>query len=107
MIYDHDLCCFLVFMLTNEQLEKVCDLAKLKLNEKDKVAFLEKLNHVFGFIEQLSNIDTSEIDINNLAAMDSTPERTDTSEMLNSREELLSNTKDKKFDMFCVPKVVE
>lgn len=94
-------------MLTNEQLEKVCNLAKLKLEDNDKVAFLEKLNHVFDLVEQLSSIDTSEIDINNLAEMDSTPERTDTPAMFNSREEVLSNTKNKKFDMFCVPKVVE
>lgn len=94
-------------MLQNEDLDKVCKLAKIKIDDEHRDQFLNKLNSVFDWIEQLSKIDVSGIDINNLKDMDETPERPDVPEMMNTREELLSNTKHKKFDMFCVPKVVE
>ena len=94
-------------MLNTADLEKVCKLAKLRIDEDEKSLFLEKLNQVFGWIEQLSKIDVSHIDINNLKDMDDTPERADIPSISNTREELLSNSKYKKFDMFSVPKVVE
>ena len=94
-------------MLDNGDLAKVCRLARINIEPDEKDIFLGKLNQVFEWIEQLSKIDVSGIDINNLDDMKDTPEREDEACMMNSREELLSNTKHKKFDMFCVPKVVE
>ena len=94
-------------MLSDKDLDKVSRLAKLQIDEKDKQNFLKKLNQVFDWIEQLAKIDVSKIDINNLGEMEATLERVDEPRMDNTREELLSNTKYKKFDMFCVPKVVE
>ena len=94
-------------MLSDKDLEKISRLARIKIDEKDKQNFLKKLNQVFDWIEQLAKIDVSNIDINNLDEMEATPERVDEPYVSNTREELLSNTKYKKFDMFCVPKVVE
>lgn len=94
-------------MLSDKDLEKVCKLARIKISSVEKDVFLEKLNQVFDWIEQLLKIDVSQVDINDLGDMRTTPERMDESYMNNTREELLSNTKFKKFDMFCVPKVVE
>ncbi|MDO4974726.1 MAG: Asp-tRNA(Asn)/Glu-tRNA(Gln) amidotransferase subunit GatC [Alphaproteobacteria bacterium] len=94
-------------MLNIADLDKVCRLAKIKINETEKDQFLTKLNQVFNWIEQLSKIDVSDIDINNLKDMDDTPERKDIPLMTNTKEELLSNSKYKKFDMYSVPKVIE
>lgn len=94
-------------MLNISDLDKVCKLAKLKIKDDEKEQFLGKLNQVFNWIEQLSKIDVSGVDINDLKDMDTTPERTDIPLMTNTREELLTNSKYKKFDMFSVPKVVE
>ncbi|MDR0942591.1 MAG: Asp-tRNA(Asn)/Glu-tRNA(Gln) amidotransferase subunit GatC [Holosporales bacterium] len=94
-------------MLDAKELDKVAKLAKLKIPDLEKETFLAKLNSVFDWIEQLSKIDTSEIDVNNLTESGNTPERKDIPSRNNTREELLSNTKHKKFDMFCVPKIVE
>ncbi len=94
-------------MLQEEELKKVCKLAQIKIDDNEKKDFLGKLNQVFNWIEQLSKIDVSQVDINDLSDMKTTSERTDEPHMDNTREELLSNTKFKKFDMFCVPKVVE
>lgn len=94
-------------VLDSKDLEKVCKLAKIRIDGKDQEVFLGKLNQVFDWIEQLLKIDVSQVDINDLSDMSTTPERVDEPYMSNTREELLSNTKFKKFDMFCVPKVVE
>lgn len=94
-------------MLNIADLDKVCRLAKIKINETEKDQFLTKLNQVFNWIEQLSKIDVSDIDINNLKDMDDTPERKDIPLMTNTKEELLSNSEYKKFDMYSVPKVIE
>ena len=94
-------------MLSDKDLDKISRLARLHIDEKDKQNFLKKLNQVFDWIEQLAKIDVNNIDINNLIEMEATPERVDESIMHNTRDEVLSNTKHKKFDMFCVPKVVE
>ena len=94
-------------MLQEEELKKVCKLAKIRIDDNAKEDFLGKLNQVFNWIEQLAKIDVSQVNINDLSDMSTTPERADEPYTNNTREELLSNTKYKKFDMFCVPKVVE
>lgn len=94
-------------MLSDNDLDKISSLAKIRIKPEERENFLGKLNQVFDWIEQLSKIDVSNIDINDLKDEESTPERLDDPHIDNSREELLSNTKFKKFDMFCVPKVVE
>ncbi len=94
-------------MLSETDLEKVCKLSKLQIVETERKLFLGKLNQVFNWVEQLSKIDVSGVDINDPKDMEDTPERVDEPCMQNNRAALLSNTKFKKFDMFCVPKVVE
>ncbi|MDR0753517.1 MAG: Asp-tRNA(Asn)/Glu-tRNA(Gln) amidotransferase subunit GatC [Holosporaceae bacterium] len=94
-------------MLTNSDLEKVLKLSCLKLDDNGRVTFLEKLNHIFSWIDQLSEIDVSGINLDTLYTTETTLEREDSSAMPNTKTELLSNSKFKKFDMYCVPKVVE
>jgi aspartyl/glutamyl-tRNA(Asn/Gln) amidotransferase C subunit len=94
-------------MLSDADLEKICRLSKIKIADGKRSAFLNKLNQVFNWIEQISKIDVSGIGLDDADDMSSTPERPDTPHMTNSRAELLSNTKHQKFDMFSVPKVVE
>jgi aspartyl-tRNA(Asn)/glutamyl-tRNA(Gln) amidotransferase subunit C len=95
-------------MLDNNDLSKISRLARLRIDENERDNFLRKLNGVFEWIEQLSRIDVSKIDLDeDIDENDSTPERTDEPRMTNTREELLSNTEHMKFDMFRVPKIVE
>ena len=85
-----------------EQLDKLCKLAKLKV---DKDQSLTKINAVFNWIDQLSKIDVSLVSLDDMN--ETTYERADEPRMTNTRNEVLSNTKYKKFDMFSVPKIVE
>jgi aspartyl-tRNA(Asn)/glutamyl-tRNA(Gln) amidotransferase subunit C len=95
-------------VLDNDDLKKVSKLARLRIEDSEQTEFLRKLNGVFEWIEQLSAIDVSEVNLDDdLEETDSSHERADESQMTNTREELLSNTQHKKFDMFCVPKILE
>lgn len=94
-------------MISERDFEKVCHLAKLSIPEDDRSRFLDKLNSVFNWIDQLTQIDTSCISEELSSQLNTTPERSDISGQQNSKNEILSNTKDKKFGMFCVPKIVE
>ena len=89
-----------------EQLEKLCKLAKLKIEQSEQEQFLKQINSVFNWIDQLSKIDVSGVSLDD-DMNETTYERHDEPEMTNTREEVLSNTKNKKFDMFSVPKIVE
>ena len=90
-------------LLDNVVFEKLCGLAKLQVSNKEE--FLQKMNSVFSWIDQLSKIDTENVDLTDMS--ETTYERDDHPVMLNTRAEILSNTKETKFDMFSVPKIVE
>lgn len=93
-------------MLSNKEFEKVCGLAKIAIYENDKESFLKKINQVFEWIDQLAKIDVASIDLDCDPDIKTTPERHDVVIETNTRSEVMSNTNQKKFDMFCVPKVV-
>ena len=93
--------------LDYKKLEQLCKLAKLKIPDNEKEQFINRLNGVLNWIEQLSKIDVSNISIDDLSQEDTTYERKDISVMNNTREEILSNTTNKDHNMFRVPKVVE
>jgi aspartyl/glutamyl-tRNA(Asn/Gln) amidotransferase C subunit len=94
-------------MLNDEELNKICNLAKLEIDDSKRASFLEKLNSVFDWIEQLSAINVDSIDIGGIKDTSEYRERNDIASLDNTRDEILSNAKSKKFEMFCVPKVVE
>ncbi len=93
-------------MLSHDEFLKICKLAKLDIDEVERNSFIGKLNNIFAWIEQLHDIDTSNIDISK-DILARCPEREDVSQVLKCRAEVLSNTQNRKFDMFAVPKVVE
>lgn len=92
-------------MLSHDEFQKICKLAKLQV--EDSEAFLTKLNDIFDWIRQLQDIDTSEVELS--VSEGGRVERQDVVERTDSytRNDILSNTVCKKFDMFAVPKVVE
>jgi aspartyl/glutamyl-tRNA(Asn/Gln) amidotransferase C subunit len=94
-------------MLTHNDLEKVSRLAKLRIPDDRKDSFLDGMNRIFDWIDQLAKIDVPEIDETAVDITMSTPESLDVPTISNTRDELMSNAKHAKFGLFCVPKVVE
>jgi aspartyl/glutamyl-tRNA(Asn/Gln) amidotransferase C subunit len=105
------------FMIGDKDLDKLCELAKIEVEDGNRTEFLRKLNSIFDWIDQLREIDVSGISgINGTGVseeiyIDSERsdflERPDEQVLTNSRESLMENTKYQKFGMFCVPKVVD
>ncbi|MDR1289329.1 MAG: Asp-tRNA(Asn)/Glu-tRNA(Gln) amidotransferase subunit GatC [Holosporales bacterium] len=95
-------------MIGDKDLDKVCKLAKIEISDDNRDEFLNKLNSIFDWINQLREIDVSSIDDSGLLAENSDfLERSDDRSLTGSRETLMKNTKFQKFGMFCVPKVVD
>jgi aspartyl/glutamyl-tRNA(Asn/Gln) amidotransferase C subunit len=103
-----------ILMLTKNELDKICNLAKIRIDNEADSKFVEKLNSVFEWIDQLSKIDVSGVDLYDsqvctetaCAHTESTPERADDPAITNTRDDILSNSKHKDFGMFSVPKVI-
>lgn len=93
-------------MLEKEDFLKICKLSRLEIKEEEYETFLFKLNGIFGWIDQLNSIDVSSVNIS-IDEITPTLEREDKACMTNTRDEILSNSFEKKFGMFSVPKVVE
>jgi aspartyl/glutamyl-tRNA(Asn/Gln) amidotransferase C subunit len=98
-----------VLMLGDDDLVKICKLAKIDIPDCDRDVFLAKLNSVFSWIDQLSKIDVSIVDgVDDKCGLeDKFSEQINGMFVMNSRESVMKNAKFQKFDMFCVPKVVE
>ncbi|MDR2458829.1 MAG: Asp-tRNA(Asn)/Glu-tRNA(Gln) amidotransferase subunit GatC [Holosporales bacterium] len=94
-------------MLTKNDLDKISMLAKLKIPDAKKDSFLDGMNRIFDWIDQLSKIDVPEVDETAVDISMSTPESLDVPAVSNTRDELMLNAKYAKFGLFCVPKVVE
>ncbi len=95
-------------MLTDDNFQKICRLARLQVSNADKENFLAKLNSLFDWIQQLESIDTSHIELNE--PYEKSVQFCGRSDIVNSSNccsDILYNTEFKKFCMFSVPKVVE
>ena len=93
-------------MLSSEELDRLCKLARLKLSETETAPFLDKLDSILEWVRQLQTIDTSTVKEEATTTL-SLPERKDVVSEGDCREAVLLNSPSKKFDMFAVPKVVE
>lgn len=93
--------------ITIKNIDKLANLAKLKFSETEKVVIKSDLEKMVGFIEQLQQIDTTNIDpllhisdaINVL--------RQDNLDGSISREEALLNAPSSDGQFFTVPKVIK
>lgn len=45
-------------MLSNEEIEKIANLARLELSEKEKKMYAEQLSVVFDYVKMLEEVDT-------------------------------------------------
>ncbi len=93
-------------MLQEHEFEKLCQLSRLRIDAKDKDSFIQRLSEIFAWIDQLQEIDVSNVKLDIKEACDK-HERSDDSCECDSNDDILSNTTNKKFNMFAVPKVVE
>lgn len=93
-------------MIDNEQVRKVANLARLELAPEEEGQFTTQLNSILEYVEQLSELDTTEVQPTTRAIEVSNITRTDQLESLGDRESLLNNAPDREDDFIKVPKIL-
>ncbi len=92
-------------MITIQDVEHVAKLARLDLTEEEKVKFSKQLGDVLKYVEQMNEVDTSNVeplshvvDFNNVM-------REDEIHYDCSKEELMMNAPEEENGFFKVPKI--
>ena len=92
-------------MITIQDVEHVAKLARLDLTEEEKVKFSKQLGDVLKYVEQMNEVDTSNVeplshvvDFNNVM-------REDEIHYDCSKEELMMNAPEEENGFFRVPKI--
>lgn len=88
-----------MFKLSEQQVEKIAQLARIELSEKEKTKFSRQLTEILGYVEKLNRVDTKNIEITsqvtgleNVCREDNADEKTQVDkDKKKNREEMLAN----------------
>lgn len=86
---------------------KVAKLARIRVDEADLPALADEFNAILGFIEQLQELDVSDVEPMVSVTPMRLPRREDVVSDGNQQAAVLSNAPDSREGFFAVPKVVE
>ena len=89
-----------------ELVDKVAALANLEFDEREKEEFAEQFAGIVSFVEQLSEVDTSGIDADDVHGRLDNVLSADESEKRLDREQALANAPERDGEFFLVPKVI-
>ena len=93
--------------IDNQTVRKVSKLAKIKINEKEETRFIEELNNILGWVDELKKVDTEQIEPMLSVFNESMVMRKDEVSSETFDELVLKNAPESKSGFFVVPKVVE
>ncbi len=93
--------------LDQEAVKRIATLARLKLNEDRIGPMQQDLNRILQFIDQLNEVDTSQVEALAGVNMSFMPFRKDVVNEGGDVEKILANAPEVACNMFVVPKVVE
>jgi aspartyl-tRNA(Asn)/glutamyl-tRNA(Gln) amidotransferase subunit C len=86
---------------------KVAKLARIRVEEADLPALADEFNAILGFIEQLQELDVTDVDPMVSVTPMRLPRRADVVTDGNQQAKVLANAPDAREGFFAVPKVVE
>ena len=93
--------------VTKETIEYVADLARIHLDESEKMSLSEDLSNIIAFADELSKLDTSDtLPLDHILPVCNVF-REDELEKSYDRDELLKNAKTKEEGCFFVPQIIE
>jgi aspartyl-tRNA(Asn)/glutamyl-tRNA(Gln) amidotransferase subunit C len=93
--------------VNEEQIIKVCNLAKIAVTESEVENFTLQVNKVLSWVEQLNNLDTSNVEPlsnTNNTILTLHPDKINQE---NTSQDVFSNTNHGLYNYFTVPKVIE
>jgi aspartyl-tRNA(Asn)/glutamyl-tRNA(Gln) amidotransferase subunit C len=94
-------------MIDLEQVRKVALLARLELSSEEEEQFTGQLSSILEYVEQLSELDTQNVEPTTRAIEVSNITRTDTLETFVGRDAILDCAPDREEDFFKVPKILD
>ena len=86
---------------------RIATLARIRVSEPEAITLMGELNAIFGWIEQLNEVDVSNVEPLSGAANMAMKMREDVVSDGGYTERILANAPDRVGDFFAVPKVVE
>ena len=92
-------------MISIKDVEHVAKLARLELSEEEKQLFTKQLDDILKYVEQMSDIDTSNVEPMASAIPVTNVMRDDEVVYTNTKEELMQNAPDEEDGFFRVPKI--
>ncbi len=93
--------------VTEDDVRRVADLARLQLSHEEKVLLTEELNRILSYMEKLDELDTRDVEPTSHVVPVSNPLRADEAEVFPNRGEILALAPDVKNGYFRVPKIIE
>ena len=93
--------------ISREEVSKVAQLARLKLNEEQIDNHAIQIAKILEYINQLEKIDTTNIPCTTRAIEVINNFRSDTREKFNNREDILNLAPSREDDFFKVPKIIK
>ena len=92
-------------MITVKDVEHVAKLARLELTEEEKVLYTKQLGDVLKYVDQMNEVDTSNVKPMTQVVDFSYVMREDIPNQEISKEDLMSNAPDEENGFFKVPKI--
>ncbi len=95
-------------IIDNSVLEKLEKLSMLKIEEEKKEALAKQLTEILSYVENLSELDTDELNASFSTLEGGTPLREDTpKQQAHIAQHIFSHAPHAKDDFFVVPKIIE
>ena len=93
--------------ISKEEVEHVAALARLKFSEREIERFVDQLNHILGYMDQLGKVETSAVEPTFHAVVQKNVFREDAIHPSLDLNLTLSNGPDPDRGFFRVPKIIE
>jgi aspartyl-tRNA(Asn)/glutamyl-tRNA(Gln) amidotransferase subunit C len=92
--------------ISQKEVERVAQLARLELTDAEKTGFAEQLSHILTYVDQLQVVSTEGVPLTSSVVIDKTVLREDTPRECLSLDKALSNAPESHDGFFVVPKIL-
>lgn len=93
--------------VNTEEVLKIAHLARIAMSEDEAEKLKPDLNEILDWVEQLDEVDTSEVELLAMVIANQTRMREDLVTDGDRRDEILANAPHAEHGFFAVPKVIE
>ena len=93
--------------IDNSTVKKVAKLARIEINEEEEATLIAELNNILGWVDELKQVDTDNVEPMLSVFNESMQMREDKAESNFDNKQILDNSPESNSGFFVVPKVVE